>query len=211
MTVERRDWNRVPTVCVYDSVGFQPSIILIGLPVFHGNSDQRELASILCFCCVLSFYLLNSANCVIFRLQFYNHKVCSRTYYIMSAATPTIIALIVPVPANNAGFYFRPTSPFSGSAPNLPSSGAIVGLGATQLSTNQLEGKGSVSPSGRRVISSQGQNISQHLPFVDFITLGLTNVLHPDILHPIDDFIANNILPGASTKDTISCSSFLLH
>ena len=46
---------------------------------------------------------------------------------------------------------------------------------------------------------------------MDFITLGLTNVLHPDILHPIDNFIANNILPGASTKDTKKKAALLFY
>lgn len=112
----------------------------------------------------------------------------------MSAATPIVPAITIPYSGGNSGFNSPLSSPTRGSGLPLSLTGAAVGSGATQLAANQ--------PGTRAISSPSGQISAQHVPIVDFNTFNMNNVLDPDILHPIDDFLDTNLVQGVTTKDT---------
>ena len=107
----------------------------------------------------------------------------------MSAQLPTVPTIPIPVSTNPVGQNSNSPSPTPGSAPIPTLPGAVVGLGATQPASNSAGGGGSLSLVG------QGSN------GLDFNSFARTNVLDPDLLRPLDDFLATNIVSGTAIKE----------
>ena len=107
----------------------------------------------------------------------------------MSASIPNVPTIPIPASTNPVGQNSNSPSPTPGSAPIPTLPGAVVGLGATQPALNSAGGGGSPSLVG------QGSN------GLDFNSFARTNVLDPDLLRPLDDFLATNIVSGTAMKE----------